>query len=400
MGLNEDELTPLERGALRERLLSGARTIKPVGHHRAAWISGTVAVAMVAVLAGGVFGVSTLLGADQPAPVSTDAPTPSASPSPTPTATPTTEPIGPGAAASLGVMPFGGDCSNVLTDNEAADAAGQDMSRSDYPWQTGGLAVSGGIDCLWLSTGEYLGALVNVYAYPDGIVPADVRAVTRTGCEPTEDGERMICDASGVRDGVWLLVRTTGYAQAVSAEGTRAAFAAAAARLADFRAPETADPTELWWGALNCDDLAGDLDPRTYGFERVTVLDYSPEAPQQTTPHPNQIASPDSRASSCDLHLTSGTGPEYADGAGVGVATVPGGAVSFATVEAAEYSEPVEVTGAVSARWVPGLDRYEGSANILAVSDGVNVLMLSGDGSVDGVELLVSIAEAVLAELG
>jgi hypothetical protein len=399
MGLNDDELTPREHDDMRSRLLAGARTIQPVGSHRTAWISSTVAVALVAALAGGVFGVSTLLKADEPDPVSTSSPSPTSSPSVTPTTVPTAEPTAPGVA-SRGVMPFGGECVNVLTDAEATAAAGQAMHRSDFAWQTGELASSGGIDCLWLSTDDYLGALVDIYAYPDELVPADVRAVAKTGCEPSKDGERIICDVSGVRDGVWLLVRTTGKADAVSPAGTQAAFDAAAERIDDFAAPEIAVPTESWWTALDCDELAAQLDPSTYGFDDIRVIDYSAESPP-TTPHPNQISSPAHAASSCDLSFTSGSGSENQSGTGVWVATVSGGAVTFDTAEAAEGGRPVEVDGALSARFVPGLDRYEGSWHILAVSDGVNVLMLSdGGGSEPNLTLLVGLAEELLSRLG
>jgi hypothetical protein len=49
--------------------------------------------------------------------------------------------------------------------------------------------------------------------------------------------------------------------------------------------------------------------------------------------------------------------------------------------------------------WVPGLDRYEGSWNVLAVSDGVNVLMLSDNGDEDLARLTL-LAEELLAQLG
>ena len=159
-------------------------------------------------------------------------------------------------------------------------------------------------------------------------------------------------------------------------------------------------PTESWWTALDCDELAAQLDPSTYGFDDIRVIDYSAESPP-TTPHPNQISSPAHAASSCDLSFTSGSGSENQSGTGVWVATVSGGAVTFDTAEAAEGGRPVEVDGALSARFVPGLDRYEGSWHILAVSDGVNVLMLSdGGGSEPNLTLLVGLAEELLSRLG
>jgi hypothetical protein len=68
-------------------------------------------------------------------------------------------------------------------------------------------------------------------------------------------------------------------------------------------------------------------------------------------------------------------------------------------VEAAERGQRVEVVGALSAMSVPGLDRYEGSWNVLAVSDGVNVLMLSDGGSED-LDHLILLAEELLPQLG
>jgi hypothetical protein len=406
MGLNDDQLTPAEHDDVRARLLAGTRRIKPAGAHRRAIVTTTVAVAVVAVLSVGAVGAANFLRmGDAAEPISTGTPTPSASPTPTPippakvTPTPSASPATQAPTASLGVMPFGGECANTLTDIQATDAAGQAMQRSDFRWESGEQAVAGGIDCFWISSEEYVGATIHLYAYPDSEVPDDVRRVTGTGCELTEDGARIICDASGARDGVWLLVRTVGYADRVSPDGVQAAYDAAIALVAEYPLPKPADPTSEWWGALDCNALPGRIDPQRYGFDRVAKIDYAADAPPADGPHPGQIASDIGGGSSCDLHFTLGLDPNYTDYATAWVAVVPGGAVTFDSVESAEYGEPVQVDGAVSAMWVPGLDRYEGSWNVLAVSDGVNVLMLSDNGDGDLARLTL-LAEELLAQLG
>lgn len=399
--MNDDQLSTAEHDAMRSRLLAGTKRIKPAGAHRRAIITSTVAVVLVAGLAGTAIGAANFLRmGDAIEPIAT--PTITASPAPvetrTPSATPAPTASESTAPASLGVMPFAGQCSNALDDDAAARAAGQPMQRSDFRWETGSHATSGGIDCVWVSTEEYLGATVHVYAYPDDVVPDDVRSLTGTGCEPTAEGDRVICDASGVTEGIWVLVRVVGWADQVSADATQAAYALAAAHVVDYPEPKQADPTSAWWGQLNCDRLPGQIDAARYGFDRVTKVDYSADAPP-VAPHPSRIPAEVGAESSCDLSFTSGEEPDVTRGSAVGVSLVPGGAVTFATVESAERGQRVEVVGALSAMWVPGLDRYEGSWNVLAVSDGVNVLMLSDGGSED-VDRLILLAEELLPQLG
>jgi len=291
MGMNDEQLTPTEHDDLRARLLSGAKRIRPVGAHRRAIVTTTLAVVLVAGLSGGALGAANLLRMDGAVePVAT--PTPSATPTPTPTPIPTPPdaplPAPPAPTASLGLMPFGGACANALDDEEASSAAGEAMQLSDYRWQTGANAVAGGIDCIWVSTEQYLSATVSVYAYPDSEVSADVKAVSGTGCEPTADGTRIICDASGVQDGMWVLVRATGWADKVSPDGVQSAFAAVTDRLGRYPAGRRADATPAWWGALDCDALPASLDPSRYGFDRVRKLDYSADAPVSGA-HPSQV---------------------------------------------------------------------------------------------------------------
>ncbi len=114
--MNENELTPAEHADVRARLISGAARITPVGRHRHTWIAGSIAVALVAVIAGGV-GIGATLSA--PPVMSTPSPTPTPSltePAPTPTPTPSA------SVARVVAQPenrFAFDC-----DDLAVDAAG------------------------------------------------------------------------------------------------------------------------------------------------------------------------------------------------------------------------------------------------------------------------------------
>ncbi|WP_136587876.1 hypothetical protein [Microbacterium hydrothermale] len=166
-----DELTPEERAALRARIMGGARDIMPVGGHRAAWIAGSIAAVLVVGIAGGV-AVTSTLGAPQVAtsPSPTAAviePEPTTTPTPTPTPTPSATSTAPTPDA------FGGDCANVLSDEEASAIVGVEMVLAN------GLApddpgVLGGISCQWRASGEGYEA-VGVSVFPSDVVPETLR---------------------------------------------------------------------------------------------------------------------------------------------------------------------------------------------------------------------------------
>ncbi|NLP83741.1 hypothetical protein HF576_07770 [Microbacterium sp. CFH 90308] len=375
-----DELSPREHADMRDLVMAGAQRIRPVGKHRMQIVAGAAAFVLIAGIAGGAVATATLLRSDaNPAPVATptrsDLPAPTVPATPTPAPTPTAAPEQP---ASTGVMPFGGECANVLSEEEAAVTTGMHMIRSDYRWQTGADAVLGGIDCVWVTDEVYLAATVHVFAYPEAVVPAELASGTTSVCRDVDfDTSRVECSAVEVVDGTWLLVRASGARESVSLAATETLLSSASARLDDHAAPAPAERTGAWWTPPDCATIAAAVDPAVYGYERVAATADQPidwYAPDR----PEGISYRTGAASLCALHFASGSG-ETTTGEVVTVSAVPGGGVSFPTALAADHSVPVTVEGAAAAVIAPGLDRYEGSGSVIVATDGVNLLTVTPD---------------------
>lgn len=378
--MNDDRLSPREHSEMRDILLAGTQRIRPAGGRRTQMIAASIALVLVAGVTGGAIATATIFGSDAIAPVSTPTPTVT-SPDPTPTTEPSPTPDPPALPAE-GVVAFGGSCANILTDAEVDALRGVDMMLSDYRWLDGSDAVVGGIDCVWVSAEEYLSAVVHVYAFPEETAPSWQIETYPPGCtELGGDFPQLQCTRAEVIDGTWLLVSATAAADLITEAGVDALFSTAAARLPSYPAPVPATPTAQWWGPMDCSAVVAQIDPALYGFERVALLDGQPTMP----------------ATMCDLHFTAGSG-ENTSGEVVNIRIVPGGAITFPTALAAEGATPVTVTGAQSAVIAPGLDRYEGSGQIIVATDGVNTLLVTPD-YIRETEVALPIADVVFAQL-
>jgi hypothetical protein len=292
------------------------------------------------------------------------------------------------------VPAFGGDCGATLTDEEVDGLRGVGMMRSDYRWRTGANDVLGGIDCVWVSEEAYLTATVHLFAYPESVVPADVRDAVAAGCVDSGNGPAVECVTSGTVDGTWLLVRAYGPTDQVSASGVDALYAAAAARLGEHPRATPATRTDQWWSQPDCNALAAQIDPGVYGYERVALLEAATTDPGA---RPEAIVSLARAAFSCELHFTSGSG-DTSTGEVVRIDVVPGGGLTFPTALAAQGARTVTVGGAKAAVIVPGLDRYEGSGEVIVTTDGVNMLMVTPDVVRETVDA-VPLAEVVFASM-
>ncbi|WP_298874994.1 hypothetical protein [uncultured Microbacterium sp.] len=196
-----DELTPSERAALRARIVGGARGIKPVGVHRNAVVSGSIAAVLVIGIAGGV-AVTSTLGAAQIA--TTPSPTATVSvidplPSPSPSA-PTATPSAPPEAAVV----LDGDCTELLDADEAdAFVRGAVASpfvnsiRSTPPRQNDTLGLLGGLSCVWSTDQDGF----SVTVLPSAVVPAGVMDAWRADerCEPGQ-----LCLAEKTIGDLWI----------------------------------------------------------------------------------------------------------------------------------------------------------------------------------------------------
>lgn len=376
MGVNEDRLTPREHAEVRDLVLAGTQRIRPSGRRRTQVVAAAIALVLVGGVTGGAVTTAAIMGADRtPPPVASQTKTPAPSTAPTPTPTPTPSPTE-APAPTQGVVPFGGECANTLTDAEVDALRGMPMLRSDYRWETGANTVLGGIDCVWVSEEEYLAATVHLYAYPESVVPAAVRDAVAPGCTDQDfETPRVSCSTVGVVNGMWLLVRGAGSPEQVSSTGVDMLYARAAERIAQHPRGVAATRTADWWSLVDCDALVAQIEPAIYGFEQVALLD---EQSWEGEPSHGPESISEQASSLCQLHFTSGSG-DTSSGEVVGVWVVPGGGSAFPTAVASEGSQPITVDGAQAAVIASGLDRYEGSPSMIVATDGINMLMVIPD---------------------
>lgn len=174
MGVN-DELTPREHDDLRNTVLAGARRIKPVGAHRTQLIAASVALVLVAGIAGGAWATASFLGRSPVPAVTSPTPTPTATP------TPTTEPT----ESREAVVPFDGDCSRLLSDESVREIVGSDVASrvpsalSVYGDTTAYARVLGALHCGWIAEDWQSGLEITVYpsaSVPDSVQSAYVEA--------------------------------------------------------------------------------------------------------------------------------------------------------------------------------------------------------------------------------
>jgi hypothetical protein len=369
MGVN-DELTPGEHADLRARLVSGAARIKPVGKHRGAWVSGAVAVALVAAIAGGV-GIGATWSAPPPVtgPV-TPSPTPTlsptlADPSPTPTPTPVRDPA------------LVGDCGSMLTTAEVSSSAGTAMESrpstgSGFSFVDAAPTV-GGLSCAWSSEEPY--AFLSLSFYPLAVVPAELQGVVDVVPPCVGGGD---CVYASVFGDVWVVASGTSAEQITAAVNVAGPRAAASFGTAERRSPG--------WSIPDCDSILG---LATQHLGRTDFSGWSSDA----RPHgwAWDVLVANGAASWCGTH--GGGNADYLDE--LEVAAFPGlGDINRSGLQE-RGAETVQVAGASEA-WLLRADAPNSSA-VYAVSNG-NVLIVSGRFISD--EALIDLAGELIAELG
>lgn len=344
-----DQLTPDERAALRARIVGGARDIKPAGAHRGPWIAGSVAALLVVALAGGVAATTTLsappiANTPSPSPTATVAPvpTPTASPIPTPTLTPTATPTS--AAPSVA---FGGDCSAVLTDEEATELSGAPMRSMSFlaVWDARWL---GGVDCEWRAADADTYRALSVTVLPWASVPDEVRA--EAGVVPACEGG-AICDYSQRFGDVWVAVAgdaalaevadTVG-ARASQSPGAPRSLAASAWRLTDCE-EQLREAVATGLGREDLRPIATDNVPHGQVWDVLTASGHAAWCSFTAGPY-DEVDAPSLRVS------------------------LAAGAAADADEVAAFGGAPLAVTGADAAWWLPAKGGI--GARVLAAAPG------------------------------
>lgn len=402
MGLNDDRLTPGERDDLRGRLLAGSRRITPVGAHRRAIMASTLSVVLVAGLAvGAVTAANVLRAGENAGPASTPTPTlaPTEPPMPAPSETPTsTPPATPSPADAAGVVAFGDDCRSVFSEEDIASVTGMSIQLADFRWKSGEVTLLGGIDCLWASTEEYMAVTVQLVMYPEEVVPASVRENVSNAC--SESGAYPVCSVTGVsEDGAWyqLSVRR---AQGATLDQAQSLELVLLTRSRDFDSPRPEPKTFRWWALPRCEEVVDAIDPASVGFERREPEQPAPEHPLS----PSDIPVLAGATSHCSLAFSRGEG-ESKEWLSTRAVFVPGAGRMFDQIASAAHARALDIADAEGAVLVPGNYRLEGSPDIVAVTDGTNLLMLDAglavaDGEVVAdLDAFSAIAASLLAQL-
>lgn len=261
MDLNDGQLTPAERDDLRARLLSGAKRIKPVGAHRRAIVTTTVAVVLVAGLSAGAIGAANFLRmGDHVAPISTPTPSVSSSATPTPTPTPTPAPTPTSTTSATPRVAFDGDCARALSaaDLDGVIGTGASLYDTEMSFSTttsAEAALLGGVMCTWMGERDILE--VSVF---DAAVVSEAVAQTYAALQCSSSS--VVCETGRVVKGMWIGAGVTPAVEEpwiplTEAEAARESARLqqviddVAAKLAPGAAVATA-PAPTWWGAPDC----------------------------------------------------------------------------------------------------------------------------------------------------
>jgi len=227
-------------------------------------LSPVIAVAAAVLLAAGC---ATAQPAASPTASPTSTPTPTSSPAPTPAPTP--EPVL--APVLAPTLPFGGDCSRMLTAAQLDDLLGEGWETEDEKHARRGtgaeyieltpLATAGGLACRWfvghdVPWGEI--EELEITVAPAEQVPAEFTArYAEPLCESSYDA--TFCRQARTVGDVWLMARA-GYSMGDTFGGflARALDQAEATVSAGIDAVPV-DRNASWWQVSDCESLGQDM---------------------------------------------------------------------------------------------------------------------------------------------
>jgi hypothetical protein len=304
-----------------------------------------------------------------------DAPTPAVEETPiavpSPIATP--EP-----AASV---PFDGDCTQALADEEVASLLGS-AAVEPVAWTlstiepdlSASLALIGGLACNWRAGAGFL----SIAVFPNDVVPSAVADVVGTvSC----DDSGAFCKGATVNEGAWV------YAHAGDEATAATALQRVSERVARFPRPHAETASTERWTLPACTDLTRTVEDASgvAGLQAGFPGDSVPWGVSWETAVANGVTA------WCPWTSYSG-----ADTVLIELDLQPGVGAPDEVMVAEASGIPIEVTGASQAFLVPNATG-EGIARVVAVS-GENRLSVTG-GSGGTQDSLSAVATAVLAEL-
>lgn len=323
-----------------------------------------------------------------PEPARTDTDTgavPSATPTPTPTAEVALEPT----------IPFGGDCTRVLTDAQLDELLGagwvpfEEQLRAWAPQQVlvpivDTLGTLGGLECAWWSEGEDELEKLDVMVLPAASVPEPFAAdFSEARCDPAYDV--TLCRLAATVDDVWIMATASRDFAEPPVQVLEATIDAVAATAGSSFDGVAAEATADWWSVPECEALNEQIAlEEAIGTYRNGYWEGNVQ--------PEEVLLRDASVQAICPSSTDGEAP---DGGHYIISPVvaPGGAWQWDALSATDGMEPVTIAGASEALQFTGTH-----SNALYATDGVNVVTMTLDAE-EPVEVAIEIVQRMLAAL-
>lgn len=331
---------------------------------------------------------------------------PAADPVATPTATPsaTTTPTPTPPAPAAGVVAFGGDCANVLTEEQVEEILGAGalpfsewMANYDPDYRapaSSPLERAGGIDCRWMAADDAEGlpegvTQIGILAMPtDAAGGEEVALLADARCDPQYDATN--CRLGRTSGATWVMARVGAYIETPPDELLVAALDAAEANLAEYPAPVAATREASWWAIRDCDELGEAIDLADF-----LGPDYRSGYWEGSPQHENFLLEAAGVGQFCQWSSDSSAIPEGEEHYIVSLTLEPGGHWRWTDL-AADNRLPADVRGAKDAIRFSTAETDRIASGTTWATDGINVLQVG----VEGGHVDVRIAERVLAEMG
>lgn len=328
------------------------------------------------------------------------APTVEAAPTPTPTATPTASPTPTETVAApvlTPTLPYGGDCTQVLTSAQLDDLLGEGWLTYEEQRELAGVSgpapavtplnTIGGLECSWFgdaSSEREIQSMGVTVAPADSIPAAFTEDYSQARCDPSYD--TTSCRLVRTEGDVWLMARAGHLLTEPPVEFLEDVLDAASSGLPQPLGAEAV--TNEGWGTVStCEDLGDKMRlEELIGEDYYTGFWEGSEQPEMAV---LRLA-----GASIVCQWSTGEGRVAPDGEYYLPSIVVSNGGHWEWDEITAFTgDDVAVEGAESARFFAEAARYQ--IDELFATDGVNVIDVTGGGQ----EFLTELAERALAAL-